>query len=395
MSELIIDNSLIRLKPTLAEALDMDDSKTADIFCYEFVKLRTDETYLQITNSEVDIVFNGNAKIEIITCCEDVLFDITSNVAIYEGTNSETGIKNIAFEIVNIGKAFGGKRVLLRFTNTVDSSVVFYSNFFNISDDSDRTTYVEYKGYNVEYGFDYNTFDFTQKIRCGFYFTKPTNETEKKSYLQSTGNRIASESIVSLSYNHVIEYISNFFQEQFSTVIEHNIIYLDGIRATQISFTTEDLLGSSNFYTGKLTAYKNKRDKLNIRLQIFPNFDLLTRSPLGYYTLATVPATIYGKFNVIKTLGAGKLTLWNKTTGAIVKQFLPADITSIDEEFTAGLTGLITTNGDYYITIDSGLFISENGQSFEITNDTDWAFNVSDGDWLSTDWLSTDWLIHT
>jgi hypothetical protein len=43
-------------------------------------------------------------------------------------------------------------------------------------------------------------------------------------------------------------------------------------------------------------------------------------------------------------------------------------------------------NGSYYINIDSGLFISDFNEVYQgITNTTDWAFEITNGEFSNTD----------
>lgn len=263
-----MDYSFLRLKPTLAEAFDLEDSPVANIFSRAFVCLRSDETYLQITNSDVDIVFNGDQIVHIADTCGNDLLNITSKVNIYEGINSETGIRNVAFELVNIGKSFYTQPVILKFTSSFDPDLVFYSNPFVIHDGINGTARFDYRSIGVAFGVDYFNFDFMQGIRLMTYYTKPTNETEKKTYIQTSGTKISPKSTIVVAYNYQMEWLSNFYQEALIRLVENSIIFIDGVRATTVSFSTDDIEGTSNFYKGKLTAYKNKNDKYTPTTQI-------------------------------------------------------------------------------------------------------------------------------
>ena len=133
-----MDNSFIRLKPSFNQAKQMFDSKVANKRYYDCISLHPNETYLQITNSDTDIVFGNSYKASIIDCNEKELKDITDNVSIYEGTDSN-GIRQIAFEIVNIGKSWYGNPVFLKLESTIGSDV-FYSNAFTVSDENTKET---------------------------------------------------------------------------------------------------------------------------------------------------------------------------------------------------------------------------------------------------------------
>lgn len=386
-----MDYSFIRLKPTLAEAMNLDDSPVADLFSRAFVCLRSDERYLQITNSDVDIVFNGDQIVHIADTCGNNLLDITNKVYIYEGTNSETGIKQIGFEIVNIGKSFYTQPVILKFTSSFDPDLIFYSNPFVIHDGIKGTSRFDYRSTGVVFGTDYFNFDFMQGIRLMTYYTKPTNETEKKSYTQTNGNKVSPKSTITVAYNYQIEWLSNFFHERLIRLVENDQIFIDGVRTTSVSFSTEEIEGTSNFYKGKLIAYKDKSDIYTTAAQIAPAFTLVRKTPTGSRT--TNVTTILGVFSKDITIGQGTLSIWNKTSGSKVYEFTQADISPDSTNgFIINLTSAISTNAEYYIKFTSGLFVSLDNENFEITNNTDWTFKKQLADWLAADWNNSDFL---
>lgn len=386
-----MDYSFLRLKPTLAEALNLEDSPVAQLYSYGFLCLNPNERYLQITNSDVDIIFNDDYIVHVADMCGNNLLDITDKVFVYEGTNSETGIKNIAFEIINIGKCFYREPVILKFTSSFDPELVFYSNPFVITNQLKGTMRIDYRSVGVVHGVDYYNFDFMQSIRVIGYLTKANNETEKKVYTQLNGNKISPKNTIVMSYGYNLEWLNNFFLEALTRVSENDIIYIDGQRATSVSFTTDELFVQTNFFKGKLTAYKDKSDTYAASNQIAPAFELIRRTPTGART--TNVSSILGTFGRPITIKAGTLTIWNKTTSTKVYEFAEADIVPDGTDgFLINLPSDITTNAEYYINFTSGLFVSVDNDTFALTSQTDWAFKKQAPDWLSADWNNIDFL---
>jgi len=284
----IIDNSFIRLKRTLAEALDVGDPINGQysLYRYDFVQLRPDMPYLQTTNASWSdgIAFNGNYKVEVITPCGEVLLDITNKVAIAEGTNTKTGIKNISFEIVNIGKSWYGNAVCLKFSSTINTAIVFYSNQFHISHNYKDTSYIQYRDFGKNGQTDYNSFPYYQSIQSKISFVKNNDDTEIKSYLQSSGNKIAENNIETFSEIYEMNFVNSYFNKAFSEIKRASMKYVDSVRATLMTSTTDERLGTTNYFKGKATINKDYTDLKQPDLQIFAKFALISKYPEGVYT---------------------------------------------------------------------------------------------------------------
>ena len=69
----MIDYSFIRLKPTLNEALDTGNSPLSQYIYYNQIHLLPCENYLQITNLDNGIAFDGDYKAELIDCNNIIL----------------------------------------------------------------------------------------------------------------------------------------------------------------------------------------------------------------------------------------------------------------------------------------------------------------------------------
>ena len=104
------------------------------------------------------------------------------------------------------------------------------------------------------------------------------------------------------------------------------------------------------------------------------------------------PNEIIGTFNRNITLGIGTLKVYKDD--ALFLTFTEEDILVEDNIFTIDVSNLFPDNGDYYINFTTGLFVSVFGEVYQgITNTTDWAFIIADGEFDGTE-FSNEYLIN-
>ena len=105
------------------------------------------------------------------------------------------------------------------------------------------------------------------------------------------------------------------------------------------------------------------------------------------------PNEIIGTFNRNITLGTGFLRVYKDN--ALFLTFDENDIEVENNVFTIDITNLFPDNGEYYINFTTGLFISLLfGEVYPgITNTTDWAFRIVDGEYDGTEY-SNEYLIN-
>lgn len=104
------------------------------------------------------------------------------------------------------------------------------------------------------------------------------------------------------------------------------------------------------------------------------------------------PNEIIGTFNRNITLGTGFLRVYKDN--ALFLTFDENDIVVTNNVFTIDITNLFPNNGEYYINFTTGLFISIFGEVYPgITNTTDWAFRIVDGEYDGTEY-SNEYLIN-
>lgn len=390
------DYSFIRLKDNFADAKDIGDRKITEEFFFDFISLKTNEPYFQISNVTNGISFEGNYKVEIVNCNDAVLKDVTAHVFIEEitGVNGNTQIK---FEVINIGEDFYRETVYFKFSSTI-SDEVYYSNPLNITDYQDNeTTLFKYKCYNDIYGIPYTNAQDFQQIRLKTYFDIPIDDSEIEGYYQTSRNRNISARVLNKQFEqYQIDYITRFGYDRLNVLLKSDFYYIDEVRITDTTkVDSNDMIELSNVFTTNFIVSKNYNDTASYEYQIFDGFNLVTKSPFGTFTLASLPTDIEGTFNYPITLNEGTVQVYDASDNSLLATYTESDITVIGNTFTIDNTGLITSNGNYYIKVSSGLF-SYIGVDFEgINNTTDWAFIVQDGDYSILDYSDSDYLTTT
>lgn len=373
------DLSFIRLEPNFSQAKFTRPSTATSIYQYGQIVLRTDETYLQTTNTALGIAFDGNYAVYIVDCEGTILQNITGNVAINERTIN--GIPQIDFEIVNIGTDYYAKDVYLKFVHTV-SNYVWFSNPLNITDcNLGLTSRFDYKNATDEY---------FQSIRLGCYFTVNDAESQASEYVTYNGKKITSRLINTEFEKYIFDKIDNFTYRRLNNLLSRNVVYINGYRVTdKQTLPSKERVGDTNWFTIDFKVAIDYNESFTDSLQIFEVLALTDKSPLGVYS-TLMPTEIVGTFNRNVTLGVGTLTVYKDNV--LFLTFNQTDITVVDNQFTIDILGLITDNADYYINFTSGLFTDAIGNTIEITNDVDWAFSITDGEFDDTEFDNTEFL---
>lgn len=376
------DLSFIRLEPSFNDAKYLRSSTASKIFYNGQIILCPNQTYLQTTNCPLGIAFDGNYQVTIIDCNDNQLQDITSNVAINERTIN--GVQQIDFEIVNIGVDYYAKNVYLKFRHTV-SNYVWYSNPLQITNYfDDISSRFNYKNANDAY---------YQSITLKCFFSVNDAESNSSEYVTYEGKKITSRLITTELEQYFFDNIDNFTYRRLNNLLSRNIVYINGNRITnKQTLASKARVGDTNIFNLDFKVAIDYNDIFVEELQIFDTFDLLNKYPFGTYTLADLNTDIIGSFNRLYTLGSGSIRLYKDN--ALFHTYTVSDITVDDFDFLTDISSVIVENGSYYINIDNGLFISIFGEIYPgITNTTDWAFTIADGEYESTEY-SNEYLIN-
>jgi len=410
----IIDYSFITFHRSLSDAYgSLNDPQLATIFNRRFVQLGTMDETRQHTNTDFDLNFGHQILAELVDCSDNVLLNVTPNFTEFQFDHSQTGIKSLYWQLKNIGRSFS-RPVHLKLTHYAvgakQSGLVAYSTPFHVQEDVSETTEFDYWSYKLYDGQDYGTTQGRNRIRLRGTYTKPTRATEQQTYTQvgrtgnGQGNVIHNTPTRVLNYNWLVEYYDNHGMEAFESMVNSAVIYVSkpfetaGTRATTIVPSTENVLGSSNFYSG---AWVMNIDRTEVYVQqgaIGTAFALVqsTLRPFGSVTLAQLASdSLRGFFNKDITIGTGTLTVWDADTNTLLDTYTQADITAVGTngfEITS-FANTITTTGNYFINFTGGLFVSLIGENYAVPNSTEWTFTAqAAGDFDEDDFDSTDFL---
>jgi len=394
-----IDNALLRFKTSLNAAKELGDSKVANVFDWSFLCVSPVEEYLQISNFNTDVNFGGDYKAELVDCCDKVLKDITSNVFIYQGSNSESGYQNIAVEIAYIGDFYPnwGRKCYLKISHWAGgepvSDLVIYSNPFHVAYNLKEVLRIDYRGYGMNNGVDYTNFNFMQSFGLKGFYSNLINNTQSEEYQQAptqsgaVGVTISSEQNTSYARRFILLNATDYALTKLIGWCGSPRFYIEGTRYTSNQVVVGERQGNSNFYDGEIIGKPNELDIHQRGLQIAPLLSFSPIYPVGVYTLAGLLPTIQGQFNYPITLGVGNLYVRKVSDGSIVNTFTQSDIVVTDNSFEINQAAA-DENGEYYITFDESLFSFPFGQSEYVV---DWEFSIADGDYDDDDYESDDY----
>jgi len=383
-----MDNSFLRLLPTFNEAKQMFDSKQSKFRYYDCISLLPNESYLQITASKVDIVFNGSYKVSVIDACENELKDISERVTIFEFFDKD-GIAQIAFEIVNIGESWHYTPVFLKFENTVGAER-FYSNAFTVSDENlDETIILNYKSYGYFQGTDYKNANYFQSIRIKSDFQNTEDATETATYTQTSGNVLSLNPTIVFPENFSIDYINNFTFRALAVALKSDIVYLEKYRVTdRPQLKNGERIGNSNLTSCEFTVHRNLDDKTSGSFQLTPILSIIGKTPNGVYnTIGFSTLYITANFNKNIILGVGQFKIF-KINGTLVATLTELDFSIVGYNLISNslISTIVSDFDQYYITFTEGLVTSILNEKISITNNSDWTFELSAGEYEKTEY---------
>ena len=367
------DLSFIRLETTLQKALYTRNSPLTRLVYNGNIRLSPNESYLQTTNTNDGISFDGNYSVKICDCQGLELLDITPNVAIQQFTDAN-GVPQIRFEIVNIGKDFYNKDVIFKFDHTV-SNYVWYSNPLYITDyQIDNTT-----------RFDYKIGTYTNSIRLACYFDLNDAESSSEEYTTIDGIKTTSRLIRTEFEKYKFEKLDNFTFRRLNYILSTNVVYVNGYRMTnKVVSSSSERAGSTNVFKLDFKIAIDYNETFSYNYQIFLPFRLSLYSPKDSISLSQTPTTINLTFNRNLTLGndgnlliyKGNTLIATKTTGSITLNSISIPLSEI------------TTNGSYTFVVQNGFLKSVLNEDF----DFNWSLEVQGAQYNNTEY-SNNYLI--
>lgn len=411
MPQNIVDNGFIFFKRTLPDVYAaMGEPQGSNIKNYGFVCPAPMDEIRQISNygnpsdpNDTGLNFAQDYTASLVDCCDNFLLDITPNFTIYQFNQSATGYFNMYWQLKNVGQSFH-KPVHIRITQTTQPTNIAYSSPFVIKDDPDNTTMVDYWDYSLYDGFDYGVMNGGRcRIRIKGRYTKPTPASENQTYTQVSRNSpngvvVHNRGTKVMNYNWVVEYGTNFGLEAFESMRGSAIVYLNGVRATNIVQSTEDVLGTSNFHKAAWVVNLYRTETYENTGAIGIPFALVLSAvvPFGSVTLATLATTtMKGYFTKDISIGTGRLVVIDKASNINVLTYTASDITLLGTNGfeIASFAGAITNPSDYYIIFDPTLFPSLIGEVYNVAVD-EWHFtSLTQGQYKDTQYTNNQYIV--
>lgn len=322
------DLSLIRLEPSFDLAKETRPNQDAEIGRFDQIVLRLGSSYMQTTNTELGIAFDGNYQVLIVNSCDKELHNITSHVAIEEFID-KNGLNQIHFEIIP-NKDFWAIPVFLKFIHTV-SDLVWYSNPIVMTDyDVFYTTRFDYKPNATDIHFK------SIELQC----KRQQNDIESssKEYRTDEGIKRVSRLIPTEFEQYLFDNIDNATYRRLNLdLLSAQVVYINGYRMTdKFTVNSKAQKGVTNVFQIDFKPAITYKEKYNSVFQLFEPFDLVGLNPFGDYTsqihvqqsdltvLKTASdLTPYIGTNIVFTILA-RNTGMDNATGVVVNDLLPS-----------------------------------------------------------------------
>jgi hypothetical protein len=381
------DYSFIRLKPSLAEATNIDTSIYCTLPYYGQVRIATDDKIRQMSNVKEGIGFNDNIEVFVANLCGENLLDITNNTGIQHFTG-EYGTPQIAFEIAYIGQDFYFEPVILKFVH-VTTNKIYYSNpIFITNEDKDKTFALDYwNSFNFQ-GISYENAPFKQSIRLSGGFISTDNKNEVGGYYQQTRETSVSfRGQFKRFEKYLLERYDRLSLEALEVALFHENIYINGNKVTDKPIPkTGEPSADTNLINSEFVCAINYDNTYVNELEILDDFKIISSIPTGTYTLSGLPTDFTVIFNKNIALHTGTIKLIKLSDNSILNTITTGAVTNAEFFSDDFIKPSITTNGNYLITISQDMF-SGGGQSLPYT---EIYFSVSDADFDGADFNNND-----
>ncbi len=383
-----MDNSFLRLEKDFESAKKKSRSPAVNIFHTAAIQLLPGETYLQISNSKSDIIFNGNYEVFFVNECGVKIQDVTGSVFIKEFIDTN-GIKQVAWEFVNIYEYYTTP-ICLMFRNTTNNDTWWTNLFLSTSYEKEFTTRLDYKSKGFHYGTQYNIADYYQSIRLRVFFDNIINESERSEYHQiSTGDTVSARNIKKRKERYLLEYFDEFTIDRLEDIITSDELYLDFRRfssSTPIEFPDRE--GNSNSMEGEMILNPINTNDLVFNFQIYETIRAVSFTPSGIVSTNDNLQTFEVLFNQNIQLNTGEIRLYGMN-GDLISIFDSTELSVTDNRLfpTNPISLPSGSEGIYYFNIDEGLI--SGGDVFKgIVNDSTWRYELKNPEYDDSEYNS-------
>jgi len=373
------DFSFIKLYTDFALAKRNDNPPISKLNYQGFIQQRTDETFLQTSNSDVDVVFVGGYLAELIDNCDIVKKDITNNFY-FDGFEDANGIKQISFEFGMVNQDFWSKPLHLKLTDLVNGNI-YYSNSFLITNyNSDISTRFDYWNILDEY---------KRSIRLVNCFDQtPQNELTSKQYTTSVGTRVNYRQITIYLRKYVIDSLDYFINDRLPVLINSDNVYLNGVGAVISDLKTDERIVDSNLLKAEFIV-NPQNSTYNWEFQIYEGLEVIEQGPIngGIYSLETFSTTASLTFNKFISLLDGLVIELYKDGVFVANPIIDFSFNVLDLDFS----DYEFINGSYSIVIPSG-YIYNGTEFFGGYAISEWTFTIADGEFDGTEFDNAEYL---
>lgn len=279
-----------------------DDSNDVRIEKRSYIQLLPCGVVSQFTKVKEGIAFVGGIRVDLVDSCENVIDDVTNFFA-YE-TYVLDGLPQIFWEFGKVGKDYFCRRLFLRITDLVNDNK-YYSNAILITNQqSELSTEVIYKENGRFRSIPYDLKGFYQRVRFYKCFYKDSaNQPNINLYTQTSGKQVSFRNVTTFGKRFIFDQLDIAIDNRITEMFAHSMVYLNGERAKLQEYTSEEVVGDTNWKTATFNI--NPQDEsLTLGLQILEPLSLISFSPNGTYT-SQIPVVTNRTFSNIFALQFG------------------------------------------------------------------------------------------
>jgi len=344
-----------------------------------FIQQKTNETFLQITNSNTPIVFVGGYTAELVDGCGNVKLDIT-NQFYFDGFIDSNGINQIEFEFGMIGQDFYGLPLHIKLTDTTNQNV-WYSNSFLVTDsNSDISSRFDY----------YNETDLRKRsIRiANCYDHSPQNELSSKQYTTSYGNRVNYKNITTYLRKYLIDSLDFFTNDRLPELLNYNNLFINGQRIVMSDLKNDERIADTNLVKAEFVV-NPQNDYYDWQFQIYEGLEVIELAPIngGIFSLSGFSPIFSLTFNKFISVTDGIVISLYKEGVLVATPSIDFSFNVLDLDFS----DYTFTNGNYSIFVEANK-IYNNNDFFEGYALGEWNFTIADGEYDGTEY-SDEYLI--
>jgi len=365
-----IDKSFIKLYLNdFVKAKSSANPNVATLLYDGFIVQLPNETFVQETNSDVDIAFAGGIQIDLINSCEKIIKNIDDNFY-YTSFIDDKGISQIRFEFGLINDNFYTTPLYLKITDLINGNI-YYSNSFLVTDYYAKTTT------RVDY---FNNGDVVKKsIRLNnCYYHTPQNKLDLKSYTTTQGFQTTYQNTPTYLQKYLIDQLDFLVNDSVTDMLCKEIVYINNVRSTISEYKADERIGTTNFLSAEFLVNPLNQLK-NWNLQILPTFALVSSIPINTSISTTFNGLVSFTFNKNVTTTTS-VKLYNGTT-LVATEIGTITNNVIDVDFSA----YTFVNGNYTLIID---LVTSNSESTNVNT----TFEIATGQYNSSQY-SNDYLI--